>query len=106
MFECEDLAEYAAHRQSYVMHMSDAEAVEHEGDIACQATQGIVARARIAATVPAHVEPQHTESSGQQRRHLFCKHSASGCESMRHTDNRLILRPDEVIMDRASFKRQ
>ena len=106
VLERKGLADHPADRQPDVMHPREAERVEHGRDVAGELAHRIVARNRVAAAMPAHVEPQHAEPGLQQGRHLLGPAAAVGGERMGDADDRAVLGTGEVVVKAASCERQ
>ena len=70
----------------------------------------VVAGHRIAAAMPAHVDPQHAEAALQQGGHLFGPAAAVGGQRMGDANGRRILGripwADKIVGDAASPQRQ
>ena len=106
MIEREGLADHPADRQPDVVDPSEAERVEHRRDIAGEVLHRIVAGNRVAAAMPAHIEPQHAKPGLQQRRHLFSPAAAVRSQRMGDADHRPVLGTGEIVVKTASGERQ
>ena len=92
MRQRESLADHPADRQPDVVHARDRQRRQHLLDIVGERGHRVVAGNRVAAAMPAHVEPQHPEPALQQRRDLLGPAAAVGGERMGDADGRRILR--------------
>ena len=88
------------------MHPREAERLDHARDVAGELAHRIVAGYRVAAAMPAHVEPQHAEPGLQQRRHLLGPAAAIGSQGMGNADDRAIFGAGEIVVEAASCERQ
>ena len=106
MVERKGLADHPADRQADVVHARDRQPVEHRSDVAGEVLHRVVAGDRVAAAMPAHVEPQHAEPALQQRRDLLGPAAAVGGERMGDAHGRGGVGADQIVGDRASVQRQ
>jgi len=97
MFKAEHLPDHPADRHPDEMDLGDRQKIEDPNDVVRKHRHRAGLRPWLAASMAAHVEPQHSPTCREQGGDLFRPDAAVEREAMGHADHRRAFVAEDVV---------